>query len=214
MQADTQLPSAPPLPGADLVDRLNAIIETLGTNFAGPDDPAAFAWPFATWADTGNMLLKRRNAANTAWATLGPLLDFHYARGNILAAVSQAAGVPTGGLWQSIINANGHALRNAAGWQICRWRTQQQVTDTAYPSISGMFYNSDPCTGTYPAEFSSAPHVVAIASRENGTGLLRITGSEVGSGTTTTTPQYRGLSASSTDVIAFHYIAVGRWFEV
>lgn len=67
MQATTELPTAPPLPGADLVSRLNAIIETLGTDFAGPDDPAAIAWPYATWADTANLLLKRRNAAGTAW---------------------------------------------------------------------------------------------------------------------------------------------------
>lgn len=75
MQADTQLPTTPPLSGADLVTKLNAIIETLGTNFSGSDDPAAFAWPFATWADTGNMLLKRRNAANTAWVVEGRLLE-------------------------------------------------------------------------------------------------------------------------------------------
>lgn len=74
MQADTKIPISPPLPGIDLVTKLNAIIETLGTNFAGPDDPAAIAWPFATWADTANMLLKRRNSANSAWVVEQPLL--------------------------------------------------------------------------------------------------------------------------------------------
>lgn len=75
MQADTRLPIAPPLSGADLVTKLNAIIETLGTDFAGPDDPAAIAWAYATWADTGNLLLKRRNAANSAWVAESRLLD-------------------------------------------------------------------------------------------------------------------------------------------
>jgi len=77
MQAATQLPTAPPLSGADLVTKVNAALQTLGTNFAGPDDPAAIAWAFSTWADTANMLLKRRNAANSAWVVEATLLRRH-----------------------------------------------------------------------------------------------------------------------------------------
>lgn len=77
MQADTQLPTTPPLSGADLVAKVNAIVETLGTDFSGTTDPAALAWAFASWADTGNGVLKRRNAANSAWITIGRLLNNH-----------------------------------------------------------------------------------------------------------------------------------------
>lgn len=92
MQADTQLPTTPPLPGADLVTMLNAIIQTLGTNFSGPNDPASIAWPLATWADTGNMLLKRRNEANTEWVTIGPLLAELQARTPNLDALAGLTG--------------------------------------------------------------------------------------------------------------------------
>lgn len=77
MQADTQLPTTPPLSGADLVAKVNAIVETLATDFSGTTDPAALAWAFASWADTGNGVLKRRNAANSAWITIGRLLNNH-----------------------------------------------------------------------------------------------------------------------------------------
>lgn len=43
------------------------------TDYAGPTEPPV-KWPYMAWADTGNMRLKRRNAANTDWIDLGPLL--------------------------------------------------------------------------------------------------------------------------------------------
>lgn len=67
MQSNPQLPTTPPLKGSDAVDAINDALKTIGTNFSGDVDPAALTWPYATWADTANNLLKRRNAANTAW---------------------------------------------------------------------------------------------------------------------------------------------------
>jgi hypothetical protein len=55
-------------PGLAVIQDINKALATIATDFAGPDDPAAKAFAYCTWADTGNMLLKRRNAANTAWA--------------------------------------------------------------------------------------------------------------------------------------------------
>ena len=69
----SQLSETPPLPGAVAIPNINKIIQTIATDFAGPDDPAAMAWPYCTWADTGNGLLKRRNAAGTAWVVEGTL---------------------------------------------------------------------------------------------------------------------------------------------
>lgn len=37
----------------------------VASNYAGAEP--TITWPYMTWADTGNMLLKRRNAANSAW---------------------------------------------------------------------------------------------------------------------------------------------------
>lgn len=61
-------------PGVAVVQDLNKALATVATDFAGPDDPAALAGPWMSWADTGNMLLKRRNAANSEWMAEGALL--------------------------------------------------------------------------------------------------------------------------------------------
>ncbi|ROT44995.1 hypothetical protein [Pusillimonas sp. NJUB218] len=69
----SQLSEDPPLPGAVAIQNINKIIRTIATDFAGPDDPAGMSWPYCTWADTGNNLKKRRNAAGTAWVVEGVL---------------------------------------------------------------------------------------------------------------------------------------------
>lgn len=66
-QEAVQLTETPPLPGLQLVQDINKALQTLGTDFAGPDDPADKAWPYATWADTANGVLRRRSADNTVW---------------------------------------------------------------------------------------------------------------------------------------------------
>lgn len=68
-QEAIQITETPPLPGLKLVQDTNKALQTIATDFAGETDPAALAGPFMTWADTANMLLKRRNEANTAWVT-------------------------------------------------------------------------------------------------------------------------------------------------
>lgn len=71
----SQLSETPPLPGAVAIPNINKIIQTIATDFAGPDDPAGMSWPYCTWADTGNNLKKRRNAAGTAWVVEGELFQ-------------------------------------------------------------------------------------------------------------------------------------------
>jgi len=72
-QEAIQISETPPLPGLQLVQQANGAIETVATDFAGDTDPASVAGAYMTWADTANGLLKRRNAANTAWITVGQL---------------------------------------------------------------------------------------------------------------------------------------------
>lgn len=57
-----------------MVQDINKSNLSLATDFAGPDDPAAYAVPYSKWADTANGLLKRRNAANSAWVVEDYLL--------------------------------------------------------------------------------------------------------------------------------------------
>ncbi|WP_427183614.1 hypothetical protein ACL598_17495 [Bordetella bronchialis] len=72
-QASIAVSQTPPLPGLSLVQTTNAAFQTVATDFSGDADPASLAGPFMKWADTANGLLKRRNAANTAWVTVGSL---------------------------------------------------------------------------------------------------------------------------------------------
>ncbi|MGY6273881.1 hypothetical protein ACXIUT_29825 [Achromobacter denitrificans] len=52
---------------------MNNALQTVATDFAGPDEPNSLVWAFCTWADTGTGRWRRRNAANSAWVDLGPL---------------------------------------------------------------------------------------------------------------------------------------------
>lgn len=61
--------------GAEVRARINNALQTVSTDFAGATDPSAMtpscAYPYCTWIDTSNGLVKRRNAANTAWIDVG-----------------------------------------------------------------------------------------------------------------------------------------------
>lgn len=58
--------------GAAFRADLNNALAAIATNQSGSVEPNP-SFPFQFWADTGNGLLKQRNAANTAWIKLGPL---------------------------------------------------------------------------------------------------------------------------------------------
>lgn len=46
--------------------------QNFATDYAGDEEPL-ITWPYMRWADTGNMLLRRRNEAGSAWVTEGIL---------------------------------------------------------------------------------------------------------------------------------------------
>lgn len=64
-------------PGVSVIQDLNKANQTIATDFAGPDDPASLAGPYMTWADTGTLTIKRRNAADSAWVIEGRLFRAH-----------------------------------------------------------------------------------------------------------------------------------------
>lgn len=65
--------------GLEVRAAINNALQSIVTDFAGATDPATTtpsnAFPFCTWLDTANNLLKRRNAANTVWNNVGTLSD-------------------------------------------------------------------------------------------------------------------------------------------
>lgn len=72
-QEAIQVSETPPLPGLQMVQQVNGALATIASDFAGSSDPAALAGAYMTWADTANQVLKRRNAANSAWVVIGNL---------------------------------------------------------------------------------------------------------------------------------------------
>jgi hypothetical protein len=73
MQEETQLPTTPPLSGADLVTKTNAALQTVGSDFYGNADPMSKAWPGSVWAHPAEGVYKRLNDAGSAWVVEGRL---------------------------------------------------------------------------------------------------------------------------------------------
>lgn len=61
--------------GAEVRASINNALQSIVTDFAGATDVSTMtpnnAFPYCTWLDTANNLVKRRNATNTAWITIG-----------------------------------------------------------------------------------------------------------------------------------------------
>lgn len=116
-----------------------------------------------------------------------------YTRSNVLGAVSQSSGVPTGALIESGSNANGFFTRLASGLQICR-------VSLAASAAAGV-------TWTYPAAFSAAPVITGTAVAT----VLSAVCLDAAPGTTTATFSARDKTdARRADTC--HLTAIGRWF--
>lgn len=65
--------------GAAYMAQMNTNLQAIDQWFYGSTDPASYtpsqAYPGAWWTDTGNNLVKQRNAANSAWVTKGIVLS-------------------------------------------------------------------------------------------------------------------------------------------
>ncbi|QIM48997.1 hypothetical protein G9Q38_07285 [Pusillimonas sp. DMV24BSW_D] len=110
-QSSIQLNTTPPYSGADAVDDTNKALQTIATDFAGTTDPAGLdgCGPYCTWADTANGLLKRRNAADTAWVVEGELFQYKANRngdGTQNFNVASLNGGQLAGFRNKIINGN------------------------------------------------------------------------------------------------------------
>ncbi len=77
-----------------------------------------------------------------------------FGRRNVLGAVSQAAGVPTGGLLERGSNANGEFVRFADGTLIC---TRTNLSAANASTAVGSLFASANIAWTFPAAFAAAP---------------------------------------------------------
>lgn len=142
-QDKIQITNTPPLPGTQLVQELNDAFEALATDFSGSVDPAAYAFAYSLWADTGTGDLKRRNAANNAWTVIGRIYPgiFENASGNVGIGTSSPTSV-SGYKALNIKSANGGELQlgNTAGTaQAIIWCDADGITYTNFAATSQKF---------------------------------------------------------------------------
>lgn len=125
-----------------------------------------------------------------------------YSRGNLLGAVSENAGQPTGAVIERGQNASGDYVRFADGTQIC-WSI---VAATLPLTVNiGAGFRSNTELMSFPASFAQPPAVTA--STETLSHWVNVRGSTLFSA------WFRRFSfVSSTDLDLISYIAIGRWF--
>lgn len=127
-----------------------------------------------------------------------------YSRDNILATVSQTAGVPTGGIIERGSNANGEYVRYADGTLIC---TNDNAGSQTTPTASGsIFRATNATTWTYPSAFTASPVVSGNADENN----LRWMTFDAPSATAVAFRQANSLTSAVS--VRSRVMAVGRWF--
>lgn len=127
-----------------------------------------------------------------------------YRRGNVLGAVAQAAGVPTGAVIERGNNANGSYVRFADGTQIC-WQAATVTTSISTAFLGG--FRSPSTTWTFPAEFSAAP--VVTGSFINLTSLPALIGTVSATSGSWQASAVTSQTSAARDVVL---LSIGRWF--
>jgi hypothetical protein len=148
-----------------------------------------------------------------AGATIGGSLA--YRRANILGAVSQAGGVPSGAVIEHGSNSNGSYVRFADGTQICRHRVN---AGSATAFGSGTFndpYRTAPLSWTYPAAFTAKPEGLGRAWTESASANNRRMMFVARLADEMEMEQIQGVRWSDhtgDDATFISLMAIGRWF--
>lgn len=133
-QNTTALPTTGTLSGLTMAQDINLALDTVASHFSGPADPGAIG-AYRFWADTTNGVMKRRNAANTAWVLLGQLAEsFVIARSanTALAAADLGRVIIATGTWTQTLNA---CSTLGDGWYV-EYRNNGTGTITIDPNAS------------------------------------------------------------------------------
>lgn len=141
-----------------------------------------------------------------------------YKKRNILGAVSQSAGVPTGAIIERGSNANGEYIKFADGTMICR----HSLTVSAGPAIAqgALFRSPNAFSRAYPAVFVAPPVFSGLTARHavsggvSYIGLLGVTEGALDAPSATEIPEcyYMATNSWSSLSVRLHYIAIGRWY--
>jgi hypothetical protein len=158
----------------------------------------ATATQIAMRTTVDDLRIRRRTAGTWgAWVAV-------YTASNLLAAVSQASGVPTGGVIERGSNANGEFVRFADGTMHCT-RANLSVTN-ASTAVGTLFRSSANVTWTFPVAFVAAPVVRADCDNAD-------CWATTAAAPTTTTSALRAISpVSQAAALTIRAVATGRWF--
>lgn len=89
MQHDMEITAADANTGVTVRAAINTALQALVSNSSGATEPTTkYAYQF--WADTTAGLLKQRNAANTAWITIGTLASVNLGLATLAGNAAQA----------------------------------------------------------------------------------------------------------------------------
>jgi hypothetical protein len=131
-----------------------------------------------------------------------------YVRANILGAVSQASGVPTGAIIERGSNANGEYVKFADGTMICTGVGVNQTTTTQVAANIPLYFSPTNPYQTYPAAFAAAPKVAFSVNSVVNTFCW--VASDATPGTASCTSRLMSVTGNAGAQVA--YIAIGRWF--
>ncbi|MGY4527988.1 hypothetical protein [Pseudomonas sp. TE21394] len=155
----------------------------------------------------------RRSAWLKAIANFDELYNWiatGFQKSNILGAVSQAGGVPTGALLQRGSNANGEFIRLADGTQIC-WGVITLPKQALGSSSVGR--------SNFPAVFAAVPRVfanplssVGASGDQSAIGQQAYNGVWWGASTTFAEANSWSYRFATNADIQYQYLAIGRWF--
>jgi len=84
-----------------------------------------------------------------------------YKKRNILGAVSQSGGVPTGSIIEAGANANGVYVKWACGTMMCRFNIPSAGRNTT-TAVGALYAEAALSSWTYPAEFSGSTPTISL----------------------------------------------------
>ncbi|SHF67683.1 hypothetical protein SAMN05444339_11042 [Loktanella atrilutea] len=158
--------------------------------------------PVGGAASGGQNFVRVYNATSGSWESW----QRQYAADNILGAVSQSGGIPTGAVIQHGSNPNGEFTRFADGTQICT--ATGILPDAPVTFAAGNIFTSSEVTWTFPAAFSITNDLYTAANPRIGTTLW--SRSRTASATSALVKHFSAQSSGSP--VDIELFAVGRWF--
>lgn len=125
--------------GMEVRTNLNLAHQSLATNFFGATDPSLMspvcAFPGSTWADTGNGLLKVRNADDSDWIVIGTIESDGTPKLNasgISITAADVPNVPDGEIESTNVQDAINELASMTGFEIRKASTDYSLGDISY----------------------------------------------------------------------------------